>query len=36
MSCCNRFTDDFGNEVYPYRLDYSTYMARYYFFIGEP
>lgn len=29
---CYRFTDDFGNEVYPYKLSYKTYMARYYFF----
>lgn len=35
MWACNRFVDDFGNEVYPYRMHYSTYMARYYFLKGR-
>ena len=27
-----RFTDDFGEEVFPYKLPYSSYMSRYYYF----
>lgn len=32
---CYRFTDDFGDEVYPCKLSYNSYMARYYFFLGH-
>ena len=32
--CCHRFIDDFGDEVFPYLLDYDTYMNRYYYFYG--
>lgn len=27
-----RFVDDFGNEVFPYRMEYESFMARYYFY----
>jgi hypothetical protein len=26
------FQDDFGNIVLPYKLDYNSYMSRYYFY----
>jgi hypothetical protein len=26
------FQDDFGNIVLPYKLEYSSYMSRYYFY----
>lgn len=31
----SRFVDDFGEEVYPYKMSRNTFMARYYFFRGE-
>jgi hypothetical protein len=34
MPVCLRFTDDFGNEIFPYQLPYNTYMNRYYFYYG--
>ena len=30
-----RFVDDLGEEVYPHKMSYDTYMARYNFFKGE-
>jgi hypothetical protein len=32
---CYRFTDDFGNEVFPYKLAWESFMARYYFYRGR-
>lgn len=32
MNICLRFVDDFGNEVFPYKMSYDTYMCRYRFY----
>lgn len=34
MQPCQRFTDDYGNEVFPYQMPYDVYMSRYYYFKG--
>ena len=32
MTICLRFVDDFGNEVFPYKMSYDNYMRRYCFY----
>lgn len=34
MPVCLRFTDDMGNEVFPYKLPYETFMNRYRYYYG--
>lgn len=29
------FMDDYGNSIFPYRLPFTCFMSRSYFFVGE-